>query len=163
MNETTQQEKTTQLSSRNEQLNSAAGTKHSSVGTKQLNSTGENNSTHVLGNFKGAKKLTPAYQSSKARVLPVCKLAFALPIPPSSVQTLELVSSKPIATSYQCHFLRTSRRTSTITCMFLLGDFDLFKQIDKETSSGRSFAALFTQLLTKAALPVAVAQPTAAM
>ncbi|GFV88538.1 hypothetical protein TNCV_1243511 [Trichonephila clavipes] len=47
MNETTQQEKTTQLSSRNEQLNSAAGTKqlNSSVGTKQLNSTGENNST----------------------------------------------------------------------------------------------------------------------
>ncbi|GFT12060.1 hypothetical protein TNCV_726471 [Trichonephila clavipes] len=40
MNETTQQEKTTQLSSRNEQLNSAAGTKqlNSSVGTKQLNS-----------------------------------------------------------------------------------------------------------------------------
>ncbi|GFW15661.1 uncharacterized protein TNCV_3581591 [Trichonephila clavipes] len=47
MNETTQQEKTTQLSSRNEQLNLAAGTKqlNSSVGTKQLNSTGENNST----------------------------------------------------------------------------------------------------------------------
>ncbi|GFY23967.1 hypothetical protein TNCV_4896481 [Trichonephila clavipes] len=40
MNETTQQEKTTQFSSRNEQLNSAAGTKqfNSSVGTKQLNS-----------------------------------------------------------------------------------------------------------------------------
>ncbi|GFU49644.1 hypothetical protein TNCV_2906101 [Trichonephila clavipes] len=40
MNETTQQEKTTQLSSRNEQLNSAAETKqlNSSVGTKQLNS-----------------------------------------------------------------------------------------------------------------------------
>ncbi|GFS97174.1 hypothetical protein TNCV_1281561 [Trichonephila clavipes] len=40
MNETTQQEKTTQLSSRNEQLNSAAGTKqlNSTVGTKQLNS-----------------------------------------------------------------------------------------------------------------------------
>ncbi|GFX52298.1 hypothetical protein TNCV_5037251 [Trichonephila clavipes] len=40
MNETTQQEKTTQLSSRNEQLNSAAGRKqlNSSVGTKQLNS-----------------------------------------------------------------------------------------------------------------------------
>ncbi|GFU17875.1 hypothetical protein TNCV_3849631 [Trichonephila clavipes] len=40
MNETTQQEKTTQLSSRNEQLNSAAGTKqlNSPVGTKQLNS-----------------------------------------------------------------------------------------------------------------------------
>ncbi|GFX32542.1 hypothetical protein TNCV_3704161 [Trichonephila clavipes] len=49
MNETTQQEKTTQLSSRNEQLNSAAGTKqlNSSVGTKQLNSTQQerNNST----------------------------------------------------------------------------------------------------------------------
>ncbi|GFX18318.1 hypothetical protein TNCV_4306191 [Trichonephila clavipes] len=41
MNETTQQEKTTQLSSRNEQLNSAAGTKqlNSSVGMKQLNSS----------------------------------------------------------------------------------------------------------------------------
>ncbi|GFX85977.1 hypothetical protein TNCV_3719211 [Trichonephila clavipes] len=41
MNETTQQEKTTQLSSRNEQLNSTAGTKqlNSSVGTKQLNSS----------------------------------------------------------------------------------------------------------------------------
>ncbi|GFX81888.1 hypothetical protein TNCV_2570881 [Trichonephila clavipes] len=41
MNETTQQEKTTQLSSRNEQLNSAAGTKqlNSPVGTKQLNSS----------------------------------------------------------------------------------------------------------------------------
>ncbi|GFT14756.1 hypothetical protein TNCV_99521 [Trichonephila clavipes] len=41
MNETTQQEKTTQLSSRNEQLNSATGTKqlNSPVGTKQLNST----------------------------------------------------------------------------------------------------------------------------
>ncbi|GFU77882.1 hypothetical protein TNCV_1138901 [Trichonephila clavipes] len=40
MNETTQQEKTTQLSSRNEQLNSVAGTKqlNSPVGTKQLNS-----------------------------------------------------------------------------------------------------------------------------
>ncbi|GFV47366.1 uncharacterized protein TNCV_4830221 [Trichonephila clavipes] len=40
MNETTQQEKTTELSSRNEQLNSAAGTKqlNSSVGTKQLDS-----------------------------------------------------------------------------------------------------------------------------
>ncbi|GFT64342.1 hypothetical protein TNCV_403291 [Trichonephila clavipes] len=40
MNETTQQEKTTQLSSRNEQLNSAAGTKQLNlpVGTKQLNS-----------------------------------------------------------------------------------------------------------------------------
>ncbi|GFU53040.1 hypothetical protein TNCV_3098281 [Trichonephila clavipes] len=40
MNETTQQEKTTQLNSRNEQLNSAAGTKqlNSPVGTKQLNS-----------------------------------------------------------------------------------------------------------------------------
>ncbi|GFY01935.1 hypothetical protein TNCV_5097961 [Trichonephila clavipes] len=43
MNETTQQEKTTQLSSRNEQLNSAAGTKqlNSSLGTKQLNSSVE--------------------------------------------------------------------------------------------------------------------------
>ncbi|GFS64620.1 DUF4371 domain-containing protein [Trichonephila clavipes] len=41
MNETTQQEKTTQLSNRNEQLNSAAGTKqlNSPVGTKQLNSS----------------------------------------------------------------------------------------------------------------------------
>ncbi|GFT20875.1 hypothetical protein TNCV_942181 [Trichonephila clavipes] len=41
MNETTQQEKTTELSSRNEQLNSAAGTKqlNSPVGTKQLNSS----------------------------------------------------------------------------------------------------------------------------
>ncbi|GFS62038.1 hypothetical protein TNCV_2593001 [Trichonephila clavipes] len=41
MNETTQQEKTTQRSSRNEQFNSAAGTKqlNSSVGTKQLNSS----------------------------------------------------------------------------------------------------------------------------
>ncbi|GFS76271.1 hypothetical protein TNCV_4668051 [Trichonephila clavipes] len=40
MNETTQQEKTTQLSSRNEQLNSAAGTKQlNSSGTKQLNSS----------------------------------------------------------------------------------------------------------------------------
>ncbi|GFU95995.1 hypothetical protein TNCV_253461 [Trichonephila clavipes] len=38
MNETTQQEKTTQLGSRNEQLNSAAG-------TKQLNSTAETAST----------------------------------------------------------------------------------------------------------------------
>ncbi|GFW54304.1 hypothetical protein TNCV_3702651 [Trichonephila clavipes] len=40
MNETTQQEKTTQLNSRNEQLNSAAGTKqlNSPVGTKQLTS-----------------------------------------------------------------------------------------------------------------------------
>ncbi|GFX23803.1 hypothetical protein TNCV_3597451 [Trichonephila clavipes] len=40
MNETTQQEKTTQLSSSNEHLNSAAGTKqlNSPVGTKQLNS-----------------------------------------------------------------------------------------------------------------------------
>ncbi|GFX38043.1 hypothetical protein TNCV_3836421 [Trichonephila clavipes] len=40
MNETTQQEKTTQLSSRKEQLNSAAGTKqlNSAAGTKQLNS-----------------------------------------------------------------------------------------------------------------------------
>ncbi|GFU24868.1 hypothetical protein TNCV_2219821, partial [Trichonephila clavipes] len=48
MNETTQQEKTTQLSSRNEQLNSAAGTKqlNSPVGMKQLNSSVErNNST----------------------------------------------------------------------------------------------------------------------
>ncbi|GFU48084.1 hypothetical protein TNCV_3572501 [Trichonephila clavipes] len=41
MNETTQQEKITQLSSRNEQLNSATGTKqlNSPVGTKQLNSS----------------------------------------------------------------------------------------------------------------------------
>ncbi|GFY22216.1 hypothetical protein TNCV_3298591 [Trichonephila clavipes] len=41
MNETTQQDRTTQLSNRNEQLNSAAGTKqlNSSVGTKQLNSS----------------------------------------------------------------------------------------------------------------------------
>ncbi|GFX86491.1 hypothetical protein TNCV_3727601 [Trichonephila clavipes] len=41
MNETTQQEKTTQLSSRNEQLNSATGPKqlNSPVGTKQLNSS----------------------------------------------------------------------------------------------------------------------------
>ncbi|GFW79189.1 hypothetical protein TNCV_2475961 [Trichonephila clavipes] len=40
MNGTTQQEKTTQLSSRNEQLNSVTRTKqlNSSVGTKQLNS-----------------------------------------------------------------------------------------------------------------------------
>ncbi|GFT36382.1 hypothetical protein TNCV_4260021 [Trichonephila clavipes] len=40
MNETTQQEKTTQLSSRNEQLNSAARTKqlNSAARTKQLNS-----------------------------------------------------------------------------------------------------------------------------
>ncbi|GFU46831.1 hypothetical protein TNCV_2496931 [Trichonephila clavipes] len=41
MNETTKHEKTTQLSSRNEQLTSAAGTKqfNSSVGPKQLNSS----------------------------------------------------------------------------------------------------------------------------
>ncbi|GFW61346.1 hypothetical protein TNCV_4136641 [Trichonephila clavipes] len=41
MNETTQQEKTTQLSSMNEQLNSATGTKqlNSAAGTKQLNSS----------------------------------------------------------------------------------------------------------------------------
>ncbi|GFY27770.1 hypothetical protein TNCV_242361 [Trichonephila clavipes] len=44
MNETTQQEKTTQLSSRNEQLNSAAGTKQliSSVGTRQLERNNSN-------------------------------------------------------------------------------------------------------------------------
>ncbi|GFU55109.1 hypothetical protein TNCV_426141 [Trichonephila clavipes] len=50
MNETTQQEKTTQLSSRNEQLNS-------SVGTKQLNSTGENNSTRQKSEFHNAGTL----------------------------------------------------------------------------------------------------------
>ncbi|GFW20535.1 hypothetical protein TNCV_1047601 [Trichonephila clavipes] len=49
MNETTQQEKTTQLSSRNEQLNS-------SVGTKQLNSTGEKQ----LNSSVGTKQLNSA-------------------------------------------------------------------------------------------------------
>ncbi|GFV58930.1 hypothetical protein TNCV_2712491 [Trichonephila clavipes] len=39
MNETTQQEKTTQLSSRNEQLNSAAGTNNSTRQQERNNST----------------------------------------------------------------------------------------------------------------------------
>ncbi|GFV84451.1 hypothetical protein TNCV_5007151 [Trichonephila clavipes] len=42
MNETTQQEKTTQLSSRNEQLNSAAG-------TKQLKYASRNETTQLVG------------------------------------------------------------------------------------------------------------------
>ncbi|GFV34590.1 hypothetical protein TNCV_1448961 [Trichonephila clavipes] len=59
MNETTQQEKTTQLSSRNEQLNSAAGTKqlNSPVGTKQLNS-------HCRRPPVGTKQLNSALPST---------------------------------------------------------------------------------------------------
>ncbi|GFX52932.1 hypothetical protein TNCV_3228001 [Trichonephila clavipes] len=50
MNEKTQQEKTTQLSSRNEQLNSPVGTKqlNSSAGTKQLNSALPSNAYNRL-------------------------------------------------------------------------------------------------------------------
>ncbi|GFT07814.1 hypothetical protein TNCV_1214081 [Trichonephila clavipes] len=59
MNETTRQEKTTQLNSRNEQLNSAAGTKqlNSSVGTKQLNSA---SGTKQLNSSVGTKQLNSA-------------------------------------------------------------------------------------------------------
>ncbi|GFU62366.1 hypothetical protein TNCV_2653401 [Trichonephila clavipes] len=63
MNGTTQQEKTTQLSSRNEQLNSAAG-------TKQLNSTGENNSTrqvNIDGLCCSGKFLSPGSGSEGKR------------------------------------------------------------------------------------------------
>ncbi|GFW16307.1 putative nuclease HARBI1 [Trichonephila clavipes] len=51
MNETTQQEKTTQLSSRNEQLNSAAGTKqlNSSEGMKQQLVSRNETTRHIAG------------------------------------------------------------------------------------------------------------------
>ncbi|GFS64485.1 hypothetical protein TNCV_3956301 [Trichonephila clavipes] len=61
MNETTKQEKTTQLSSRNEQINSAAGTKqlNSPVGTKKTQLVSRNETTQLCTAVDRLQRLQP--------------------------------------------------------------------------------------------------------
>ncbi|GFY33709.1 hypothetical protein TNCV_4594211 [Trichonephila clavipes] len=61
MNETTQQEKTTQLSSRNEQLNSAAGTKQLSTREKTTQLVSRNETTQLCTAVDRLQPPTTAY------------------------------------------------------------------------------------------------------